>query len=74
MSATRADDPSPRYDRDLQEALERDGERGLAAARAAVCECGHPRSAHFAATGALGSFGGTACEDCWVCATFRPAS
>lgn len=64
--------PSPHYDPDLQEALVRGGERGLAEARAALCKCGHPRSAHFAATGALGSMGGSACENCWQCATFTP--
>jgi hypothetical protein len=50
----------------------RDDPDALAAARARLCECGHPRSAHMAATGALGSFGGTACDLCWACPTFRP--
>jgi hypothetical protein len=36
-----------------------------------VCNCGHSRRAHYAATGALGSFGGSACEACWTCPTFR---
>jgi hypothetical protein len=36
-----------------------------------LCTCGHPRSAHLGATGALASFGGSACERCWTCATFR---
>ena len=39
-----------------------------------ACLCGHPRKEHMAATGALGSFGGSACDGCWSCATFRPAT
>ncbi len=58
------------YDPDLQEALERGGEAGLSRACAEVCRCGHRRDQHFAATGSLGSFGGTACEECWACGTF----
>lgn len=37
----------------------------------AVCVCGHERAEHMAATGALGSFGGSACDSCWSCGTFR---
>lgn len=36
----------------------------------AVCTCGHERAEHMAATGALGSFGGSACDSCWSCGTF----
>lgn len=60
----------PQYDPDLQAVLERGGEKALAEALAVVCRCGHPRSEHMAATGALGSFGGTACNLCWACGTF----
>lgn len=68
---TRPPDPHPHYDSDLQDALEADGEQGLVAARAVVCRCGHTRADHWAATGALGSFGGSACKECWACGTFR---
>ncbi len=64
----------PHYDPDLQAALERGGEKALAVALARVCRCGHPRSDHMAATGALGSFGGTACDGCWDCGTFCAAA
>lgn len=37
------------------------------------CRCGHRRRDHVAATGALGSFGGSACEECWSCGTFVKA-
>lgn len=36
-----------------------------------LCVCGHAREDHWAETGALGSFGGSACERCWQCPTFR---
>lgn len=62
----------PRRDPDLQAALEARGEKALAAALAEVCRCGHTRGDHMAATGALGSFGGTACDKCWTCGTFTP--
>jgi hypothetical protein len=65
-------EPDPHYDPDLVEAKKLGGMEGLQRALDAICECGHPRSEHIAATGALGSFGGTACESCWTCPTFRP--
>jgi hypothetical protein len=37
----------------------------------AVCVCGHRRDQHWAETGAQGSFGGSACQACWTCGTFR---
>jgi hypothetical protein len=37
-----------------------------------LCVCGHTRQEHYGASGALASFGGTACERCWECPTFRP--
>ncbi len=45
-------------------------EEQLKLALAAMCVCGHSRGEHMAATGALGSFGGTACNQCWACGTF----
>lgn len=39
----------------------------------AVCTCGHRRDEHWAATGREGSFGGSACQKCWTCGTFREA-
>jgi hypothetical protein len=60
------------YDPDLVEAQRVGGMEELQRALDALCECSHPRSEHIAATGALGSFGGTACESCWTCPTFRP--
>lgn len=69
MSSLREVDPH--YDPDLQAALEAGGEAALEAARAEICACGHPRRDHAAATGALGSFGGSACDGCWTCPTFR---
>jgi hypothetical protein len=59
----------PHYDPDLVEARER-GPHSLAVALATMCVCGHPRSDHMGATGALASFGGTACNSCWSCGTF----
>lgn len=52
----------PDYDQDILE-----GRRTWDA----LCECGHTREEHMAETGAQGSFGGTACERCWTCPTFR---
>lgn len=60
-----------RYDPDLQAALERGGERELARILNVLCHCGHPRRDHMAASGALGSFGGAACDECF-CPTYRP--
>lgn len=59
------------YDPDLVEARE---QGRLGEALAAVCVCGHQRHHHFGATGALASFGGTACQECWTCGTFTAAT
>jgi hypothetical protein len=61
-------------DPDLFEARERGGQEALDAALAQRCTCGHTRAEHFAATGALGSVGGTACEACWTCGTFTASA
>lgn len=66
-------DVDPRVDFDLQAALEQGGERALAEARAVRCTCGDTRGDHLGATGALASFGGSACDLCWTCPTFTPA-
>lgn len=58
------------YDPDLQRALEQGGEKALRVALAAMCACGHTREHHHAMTGSLGSFGGSACGQCWTCPTF----
>jgi hypothetical protein len=63
----------PRYDPDLLESADQGGEQAVAAALAVVCACGHTRAEHMGATGALASFGGTACEKCWTCPTFTAA-
>ncbi len=60
----------PHYDPDLQEAVEHGGEAALNAALIVTCSCGHSRAEHMGATGALASFGGTACNQCWTCPTF----
>lgn len=67
-------DIDPRYDPDLQAALERGGERALAETCAALCVCGHRREDHPGATGALAGFGGSACDRCWTCGTFNAAA
>jgi hypothetical protein len=68
-------EPDPRYDPDLVAALEAGGEQGLADAMAATCRtCGHTRADHAGATGALASFGGSACERCWDCGAFLHSS
>lgn len=63
----------PHYDPDLQAVLESGGEKALAVALAVKCRCGHARENHPGATGALASFGGSACDECWDCGTFTPA-
>jgi hypothetical protein len=45
----------------------------LRRALAARCRCGHARGEHMAATGALGAFGGSACDLCWSCGAFAAA-
>ena len=60
--------PDPHYDPDL---IGLDDQE-LAAALQRICECGHCRADHMGATGALASFGGSACALCWTCGTFRP--
>lgn len=68
-------EPDPRYDPDLVAALERGGEQLLGEALTATCHtCGHTRRDHAGATGALASFGGSACEKCWDCGTFVHSS
>jgi hypothetical protein len=61
---------SERYDTDLWPL--RYSPWDLEAALAVLCVCGHTRQEHYGANGALASFGGTACECCWECPTFRP--
>lgn len=56
------------YDTDLWPL--RDDPAELRAALDAFCTCGHQRREHNAADGAHGSFGGSACGQCWTCATF----
>lgn len=65
---------SEHYDPDLWAALNAGGELGLRKSMERDCTCGHRRADHFAATGALGSMGGSACELCWDCATFTEAT
>lgn len=61
------------YDADLIAAYRSGGMDSLAKTRNAVCTCGHIRNDHYASTGALGSFGGSACGECWTCGTFTKA-
>lgn len=64
--------PSYRIDRTLDpDLLGLEGEELRVALMRLCLNCGHPRHEHMAATGALGSFGGTACNLCWTCPTFR---
>jgi hypothetical protein len=60
------------HDPDLVRAWAEGGEDAVRAALQVRCECGHPRHEHMGATGALASFGGSACNGCWTCRTFRP--
>lgn len=60
------------YDPDIFKVHDESGVDAAIVAAQVICECGHPRHQHAAATGALGSFGGSACDLCWTCATFRP--
>lgn len=62
---------SPHYDTDLLDAWEMGGEAGFRDALAQRCQnCGHAREDHLGSSGALASFGGSACELCWTCPTF----
>jgi hypothetical protein len=62
--------PLTTTDPDLIYVRDHEGEAAMREAQAALCRCGHARGAHYAMTGAMGSFGGSACSQCWWCSTF----